>query len=100
MSWETQTANHARQVAATEKAVRQAAAKLGFRADTKFRDRDCVNLGTVRIAYYSDDERCEVYAFDGKPGDSCLKYEVGLSYGVPADVIVATITKIVETELR
>lgn len=95
------TTEYNARLAANEKKIRAAIAKMGFAANRKFGDRDCFDLGTVRVAFFSDDERLEVYAFDGAPGTT-LKYEIGLPYSpsVPVEVVTGTITSIVAAELR
>jgi hypothetical protein len=83
---------YAARVAATEKAVKEALGMLGFRRDKKYAARECYDRGSLRVAFYSDDERCELYAFTGVAGHSSVAYELNLPFATPAEVLVATIT--------
>jgi hypothetical protein len=91
-SWEQMREESATRIAATEQAVKEALRKLGFRRDTKYVARECYDRGGLRIAFFSDDERCELYAFTGTPGHSSVAYELNLPFATPPQVLVATIT--------
>lgn len=89
-SWKQMQEEQAAFEAANQQAIRTHIAKLGFKKKLKWGDRDCWDCGSLWVAFFADDNRCELYAFDGAVG-SVLAYEINLSFGVPAQVSIATI---------
>lgn len=59
-----------------------------------------MELGTIRAVINVDDERFDLYAFDGKPGNSSLKYAVQLHLGMPESILTGNIDLIAAAELR
>ena len=91
---------HDQMIANACTAIRREIGRLGFRRDGKFVHRECYDLKTLRVAFLPDDERIDVYAFDGVPGSSCLKYEITLPLCAPATVVVAAIKAVANAEAR
>jgi hypothetical protein len=97
-TWEQMQKDNAARIANNEAAIKTAIRKMGFRRDTKFVAQECYNRGSLRIAFFSDDERCELYTFTGVPGHSSLAYEISLMFAAPAEVVIATIAAAVKAD--